>query len=446
MIEKVTIEEILRSDDVDTEDENNTALDILREGEGEGESDNDDTSGSFKRRTVDEETELALGIMSSSRAREAKSNLVFANSRNGHNMNMNTNTKAFASMRADKRKKTFEERTCLTPVLSSVTTLCYGEYSPAYAISSGAVANPTTTLKSGGKSMKSSSSRSRSRGRSRSPQRTSPPESPPQSPSPPRTRSPPSGKKGNNNNSSQNSKKVSLSLSLSLNEGKKGKGGKSQLHKGEAVLNPFSKHSAESASSIFDLLEGVEVLTQCAQSLLKHDLVHREIADSIISQCDFMRRSGRVFDLKPSEESFDFEKKLHRLCFSLLEDAFKEAPRRLLLKNRRFLLSAVILDSMALVGVIQHCSRGSGWDWANYFGDTVEPWQAITELNSDDMEEVSAAVRDSIDSIDWDMNYMAISLCLCVCHGFYTEGSYRVVHWRANACLLLSYPTISLDS
>ena len=33
---------------------------------------------------------------------------------------------------------------------------------------------------------------------------------------------------------------------------------------------------------------------------------------------------------------------------------------------------------------------------------------------------------------------MAISLC----HGYHIEGSYRVVHWRANASLLLSYLTI----
>ena len=37
---------------------------------------------------------------------------------------------------------------------------------------------------------------------------------------------------------------------------------------------------------------------------------------------------------------------------------------------------------------------------------------------------------------------MAISLCLSVRHGYHIEGSYRVVNWRANAGLLLSYPTI----
>ena len=31
-----------------------------------------------------------------------------------------------------------------------------------------------------------------------------------------------------------------------------------------------------------------------------------------------------------------------------------------------------------------------------------------------------------------------------LCHGYHIEGSYRVVHWRANASLLLLYSTVSL--
>ena len=30
----------------------------------------------------------------------------------------------------------------------------------------------------------------------------------------------------------------------------------------------------------------------------------------------------------------------------------------------------------------------------------------------------------------------AISLCLCVCHSYHIEGSFRVVHWRAYAGIL----------
>ena len=36
--------------------------------------------------------------------------------------------------------------------------------------------------------------------------------------------------------------------------------------------------------------------------------------------------------------------------------------------------------------------------------------------------------------------YACVSVMLIISRA----GSYRVVHWRANACLLLSYPTISL--
>ena len=48
------------------------------------------------------------------------------------------------------------------------------------------------------------------------------------------------------------------------------------------------------------------------------------------------------------------------------------------------------------------------------------------------------------------LSYLSISLSLhlsmpwlCVCHGYHI--SYLVVHWRANAGLLLSCPTISLS-
>ena len=48
------------------------------------------------------------------------------------------------------------------------------------------------------------------------------------------------------------------------------------------------------------------------------------------------------------------------------------------------------------------------------------------------------------------MLIMLIELChgclsMPMCHGYHIEGSYRVVHWRASAGLLLSYPTISLS-
>ena len=35
-------------------------------------------------------------------------------------------------------------------------------------------------------------------------------------------------------------------------------------------------------------------------------------------------------------------------------------------------------------------------------------------------------------------------LSVPMCHGYHIEGFHRVVHWRANAGLLLSHPTISL--
>ena len=42
---------------------------------------------------------------------------------------------------------------------------------------------------------------------------------------------------------------------------------------------------------------------------------------------------------------------------------------------------------------------------------------------------------------------LLIELCHCylsmpMCYGYYIEGSYRVMHWRAIVGLLLSYPTI----
>ena len=38
------------------------------------------------------------------------------------------------------------------------------------------------------------------------------------------------------------------------------------------------------------------------------------------------------------------------------------------------------------------------------------------------------------------MGYLSVPMC----HGYYIEGSYRMVHWRAQVDLVLSYLTISL--
>ena len=43
------------------------------------------------------------------------------------------------------------------------------------------------------------------------------------------------------------------------------------------------------------------------------------------------------------------------------------------------------------------------------------------------------------------MAILSLYLSMPKCHGYHIEGwllSYRVVHWKANAGLLLSYPTI----
>ena len=40
------------------------------------------------------------------------------------------------------------------------------------------------------------------------------------------------------------------------------------------------------------------------------------------------------------------------------------------------------------------------------------------------------------------MPWLSLYAYVSLCHGYHIEGSYRVVHWRANAGLLLSYHTI----
>ncbi|KAJ1417234.1 hypothetical protein B484DRAFT_481842, partial [Ochromonadaceae sp. CCMP2298] len=142
---------------------------------------------------------------------------------------------------------------------------------------------------------------------------------------------------------------------------------------GETASN-HSNHSDDSASLddsdhkernglnsqfTFSLREGVVVVKEALDSLLRAGCVDKITVIDALEQISFLERVSKMVALSanslPQEES-EMRFQMHFLCISLVRRVLEVAPRLLLVANSRRLFLEVLLALLALAGVVLNCS------------------------------------------------------------------------------------------